>query len=124
MKGLEGDLEEAKILGLLQKENLSINKVIRMNTAFSNHLVTTSNKVDLEKIKTVGHVRVRWEKHINKKLVIQCHQCQRWVHAQSNCSMSPRCLKCATLLSLTEKIGLASSSENTSKLITMYYIKN
>lgn len=35
------------------------------------------------------------EAHVNKKELVQCHRCQKWGHATSNCNMHAKCLKCA-----------------------------
>jgi hypothetical protein len=38
---------------------------------------------------------VRWKKLINRKEIVQCHKCQKWGHAATNCYAAAECLKCA-----------------------------
>lgn len=46
-------------------------------------------------IKYLQYTKVQWDKYITKKKVTQCHRCQAWGHATSNCFAEPSCLKCA-----------------------------
>lgn len=39
--------------------------------------------------------RIVWKLRKSTKLVIQCHICQGWGHATSNCGRPPKCLTCA-----------------------------
>nr|CAH7718344.1 unnamed protein product [Callosobruchus chinensis] len=38
---------------------------------------------------------IRVEVQKNSRLIGQCHRCQKYGHAQSYCTASPKCLKCA-----------------------------
>nr|CAH7737655.1 unnamed protein product [Callosobruchus chinensis] len=38
---------------------------------------------------------IRVEVQKNSRLIGQCHSCQKYGHAQSYCTASPKCLKCA-----------------------------
>lgn len=51
----------------------------------------------LREIKTIGYLRVRWEKYHPRQQdkVAQCHNCQRMGHSSVNCAMPARCLLCA-----------------------------
>lgn len=53
-------------------------------------------------IKTLQHnvpylqyTKIEWNNYINKRRITQCHKCQVWGHATSNCYAVPACLKCA-----------------------------
>lgn len=46
-------------------------------------------------IRYVYNTKIDWQKHYNNKLLIQCHRCQQWAHATTNCRAAPKCLKCA-----------------------------
>jgi hypothetical protein len=37
----------------------------------------------------------RPQRHINNKIFVQCHRCQRWGHATANCHAQAKCVKCA-----------------------------
>ena len=47
------------------------------------------------KVKTLCNTRVWWSRHTNNKVISQCHRCQQWGHATSNCGAPAKCLKCA-----------------------------
>ncbi|CAH1384246.1 unnamed protein product [Tenebrio molitor] len=49
----------------------------------------------LEQIKFVLNTKVSWQRHINNKIFVQCHRCQRWGHATANCHAQAKCVKCA-----------------------------
>lgn len=98
LKGLETDATLEELLEELQDENKNITRIYKMNTQRPTYLVTTLNNTTLQDLQTIKHVnytRVSWERHINKKGIIQCHRCQRWGHATLNCRMNIKCLKCA-----------------------------
>ena len=40
------------------------------------------------------YTKIKWERHENRKLITQCHRCQHFGHATSNCFREPRCVKC------------------------------
>ncbi|CAH1109398.1 unnamed protein product [Psylliodes chrysocephalus] len=46
-------------------------------------------------VRLVLYTRVTWELRKSVKLIIQCHNCQQWGHATSNCGRPAKCLKCA-----------------------------
>ncbi|CAH1105260.1 unnamed protein product [Psylliodes chrysocephalus] len=62
-------------------------------------LVVTDPVITLEYLnkntRRVLYTRVTWELWKSMKLIIQCHNCQQWGHATSNCGRNARCLKCA-----------------------------
>lgn len=63
------------------------------------YLVITFSAITLKYLNTtIKHlmsVRVFFEERHNKKRIIQCHRCQVWEYATSNCFRQPKCLKCA-----------------------------
>lgn len=100
IRGLDHDPEVDELFEELQKTKLNVNKVVKLaNTARPLYMVLTDTSVTLaklqEKIKIIFHTKIKWELLKNKKEITQCHRCQRWGHVASNCSMDPRCLKCA-----------------------------
>lgn len=74
-------------------------KVYKMNTKFRQlYLVITNNKIRFQDMQQKVHIcycKVSSKRYVNKKELIQCHRCQKWGHATSNCNMTPKCLKCA-----------------------------
>lgn len=54
---------------------------------------TTLTKIS--KIRALEYTMVTWQRYQNNKKIIQCHRCQAWGHATSNCFAAPKCLKCA-----------------------------
>lgn len=62
------------------------------------YLIVTDATIKLSelqhKVKYAMHTAIRWERHFNNKIIIQCHNCQGWGHATSNCFAGPACLKC------------------------------
>lgn len=45
-------------------------------------------------VKYLQHTRIYWQRYVNNKKLTQCHRCQEWRHATSNCRAIPACLKC------------------------------
>ena len=62
------------------------------------YLVVLDSSVKLkylnQQVKYVDNVRIYWRRRINDKQATQCHRCQKWGHATSNCYANPKCLKC------------------------------
>jgi hypothetical protein len=84
----------------LEEKGINCQYVYKMkNTISPLYVVITDNKTtlrDLEsKAKTVEYGIIKWKKLINTRKIIQCHKCQVWGHAASNCHANPKCLKCA-----------------------------
>lgn len=52
------------------------------------------NKNQVNKIKSISHVRIYWEKYRNNKLDLQCLNRQKFGHNRSNCYKDPKCVKC------------------------------
>ncbi|KAJ3616680.1 hypothetical protein MTP99_014375 [Tenebrio molitor] len=90
--------EEVKA-ALEEEHNLVAEKVFKMRTKRPTFLIITNKNVNIKtldsEIRNLLNTRVNWERHINNKLITQCHRCQRWGHATSNCQAAARCLKCA-----------------------------
>jgi hypothetical protein len=64
----------------------------------------TQNQLETQ-ARTLLNTRIEWTRHTNNKFITQCHRCQRWGHATSNCNSNPRCLKCAQEHFTYEHIG-------------------
>ncbi|CAH1111445.1 unnamed protein product [Psylliodes chrysocephalus] len=62
-------------------------------------LVVTDPSLTLDylnkNVRIILHTRITWELRKSMKQIIQCHNCQKWGHATTNCGRPPRCLKCA-----------------------------
>jgi hypothetical protein len=101
LRGLCQGPTEEDVRDALQTENeIKVHKVYRMKGAKRPcYLVVTDKTVTLNQLETEArtliNTRIEWARHINNKLITQCHRCQRWWHATSNCNAAPRCLKCA-----------------------------
>lgn len=101
LKGLYHDVEVDDI-----KEELTVDHQIEVKQLYTLkgtrhplYMLVTNNKMTLKELQTkvryVDHTSISWERHVNSKSIIQCHRCQQWGHATSNCRASPNCLKCA-----------------------------
>lgn len=63
-------------------------------------MITTTKEYTIKRlnaeIKYIFHTKISWERrHTSERQIIQCHRCQSWGHATTNCRMPPKCLKCA-----------------------------
>lgn len=61
-------------------------------------LVIVNQNVTIKFLKNVRYflnTRIHWTRYENRRRIIQCHRCQQWGHATTNCHAWPRCLKCA-----------------------------
>nr|CAI5847719.1 unnamed protein product [Callosobruchus analis]CAI5865709.1 unnamed protein product [Callosobruchus analis] len=62
-------------------------------------MLITDNKTKLNylnnNVRFILNTKILWERRQSERPIIQCHRCQRWGHATSNCQRQPRCLKCA-----------------------------
>lgn len=79
---------------------MEITKCFKFRTRRPLYLISTSKECTLRRvnseIKFVNHTKITWERrHSNPKVIIQCHRCQKWGHATSNCRLPRKCLKCA-----------------------------
>lgn len=102
LRGLNQGTSESDVIECLRDElKLPVNKVYPMRTESQRplFLVITNKETVLKSlqrnVKYVCQTRVSWERRRNSRVLTQCHRCQRWNHATSNCHSSPRCLKCA-----------------------------
>lgn len=66
------------------------------NTKETKFMVTTEANIRLEflkqKVRYLAQIKITWEHYSNKKRITQCHRCQGWGNATTNCHV---CLKCA-----------------------------
>lgn len=61
------------------------------------YLVNFENNVDKKNIfniRYVCNIRVYWESLRNPRKITQCYNCQKFGHVATNCSNTPRCVKC------------------------------
>lgn len=85
--------------------NINFLDVKKMNTkresdSFALYLVYFNNKTvklqELKQIKYVLNVVIKWQPYIpSKNGPTQCNNCQLHGHGSKNCSLPPRCAKCA-----------------------------
>ena len=68
------------------------------NTKAPVYVIIIDNKTTLLKLRrnigAVTRIIVRWERLKNNNEIIQCHKCQAWSHATTNCFAHIKCLKC------------------------------
>lgn len=109
VRGLDLDPTPEELQLELERKGLQIFKVYKMSSSRTPtthptnprplYMVVTPATCRLNNIaaktKYVLYTQVTWERHTNKKGIIQCHRCQRWGHATANCRMTLWCLKCA-----------------------------
>lgn len=89
------DLEE----DLINSYNIKVRSTYRMTTKNRPlYLVVNDPSITLESnrnVRVVLYTRVTWETRRSTQQIIQCHNCQAWGHATSNCGGPPNSLKCA-----------------------------
>ncbi|CAH1106679.1 unnamed protein product [Psylliodes chrysocephalus] len=90
------DLEE----DLMETYEIKIRAAYRMTTKSRPlFLVVTDPSITLDylnrNVRVVLYTRITWELRRSTKQIIQCHNCQAWGHATSNCGRPSNCLKCA-----------------------------
>lgn len=86
----------------LQQNNIEVidcTKLLSKRHSNSNSfLITTANKGAVKQLRAVEdmeNVKLEWQKYHKKTTVTQCYRCQQYGHGSTNCTMAPRCLKCA-----------------------------
>lgn len=90
------------LLATLKEEKLEVEKVTILCPVpeFPSFLVhfkpQAVNLTFLERsVKTVGNVVIKWDRFDrSRKRLTQCHNCQGYGHASSNCGKKSRCVKC------------------------------
>jgi hypothetical protein len=98
--GLDNRPHQDDVKNDLEAKRMNCKTVYQMkNTKYPLYVLISDNKttlLDLEaRAKTIEHIMVRWKKLINRKEIVQCHKCQKWGHAATNCYATAKCLKCA-----------------------------
>lgn len=100
IKGLHPVMEESEIQEDLIKQGLPDPSVHSMKgTNIPMYIVSLPATVKLSllnhKIHYICNIKIKWEDYKTKRRAAQCHRCQEWGHATSNCYAEPACLKCA-----------------------------
>lgn len=100
IKGLHENTEVQDLKIELESLNYEVHSINLMkNTKQPMFMVTLNENVQIKQIKQevkyLGHTKIIWDNYINKRRITQCHRCQAWGHATSNCYAKPACLKCA-----------------------------
>lgn len=101
IRGLDFEPETDDIKSaFLQEYDIEISSVYQMHTKYRPlYMIVTSSAITqkylVNTVKYLMSVRVFIEERQNVRRIIQCHRCQEWGHATSNCFRAPMCLKCA-----------------------------
>lgn len=101
LRGLDhGPSPEQIKLELEQNHKIKAKIIYKLkNTARPLYMVVLNSTYRLkqlqQEIKYMDYTKITWDRYTNKKLIIQCHRCQQWGHATTNCCRQPKCLKCA-----------------------------
>ena len=96
LKGLDWgpDTEELEKIGLPPKEIFQMK-----NTGRKMYLAIFSKDVLIRHLQAKARIllncQIIWERHENKRQIIQCRNCQEWGHATSNCYAEVVCMVCA-----------------------------
>lgn len=103
IRGLDNEPATSELQETLEEDhNMSVHKRFKLTTkGRSLYMITTTKDYTIRRlnaeIKYINHTKVSWERrNSSERQIIQCHRCQSWGHATSNCRMPPRCLKCAS----------------------------
>lgn len=100
MKGApEMDLSEIK--NNLKNQGTDVQDIIKLKTKRQNesfsYLITVKKQQSLQelrKVKNIDQCGVSWERYNKKNTYTQCHNCQEFGHAETNCHKKARCVKC------------------------------
>lgn len=101
LRGLENppELEEIEE-ELCNKHKIPLKNIFKMKgTRAPMYLVITNSSITLkalqQQVKVISYTKIQWERYTTTKEIIQCHRCQHWGHATSNCYGKITCLKCS-----------------------------
>ncbi|KAM0726761.1 Nucleic-acid-binding protein from transposon X-element [Formica fusca] len=100
IRGLPKNIDNQDIKNELKEFDIQVNNCNEMTGTHNPlYMVTILGSINIRilvhKVKYLNHTKITWERYLNKKRVTQCHRCQEWGHATSNCHVTPKCLKCA-----------------------------
>lgn len=100
LRGLWGNIEINELKDAITSQGVEVINIFKMRTKRTPlYLVVVSNKSTLrdlqQKVKYILHTKIAWERRRSDRQISQCHRCQAWGHATSNCFNHPRCVKCA-----------------------------
>ncbi|CAH1106720.1 unnamed protein product [Psylliodes chrysocephalus] len=101
LRGLADGTEiEAIEEDLIASYEIKPKEIFKMTTKYRPlFLVVTDPAITLDylnkNVRVVENTRIIWELRKSQRSIIQCHRCQAWGHATSNCGRPPKCLKCA-----------------------------
>lgn len=99
-KGLPADASVEEITEeLTHKYGLAPARCTKMkNTKRTVYIISFNSEITLkhlERARCIAYTRISWERYVNAKRLSQCHRCQEWGHATTNCRAKPKCLICA-----------------------------
>lgn len=101
IKGLSMKIAPEEIMQeLMDSHNIKAERCYEMkNIARPIYILSFQKGITIDRlikeVKYLNYTKILWEKYRNTKKMSQCHRCQEWGHATSNCYAKPRCLKCA-----------------------------
>lgn len=100
IKGLPKNLDIEDIKRELEEYEIQVNNCNEMRGTHNPlYMITIYGNMNIKilahQVRYLSHTKIKWEKYYNKKRITQCHRCQEWGHATTNCHVTPKCLKCA-----------------------------
>lgn len=105
LKGLPVQQNFDQIINKLASINLVADDIKQMTVkapAFTNQALYivyfkkgSTHINDLKKITNIDNIAVNWQSYRSPKGPTQCHNCQMFGHGSRNCSLAPKCVKCA-----------------------------
>lgn len=100
IKGLHEKTDVQQLKLELESHEYEVHSINLMkNTKQPMYMVTLNGNAQINQIKQqvrfLDHTKITWDNYINKRRITQCHRCQTWGHATTNCYAKPACLKCA-----------------------------
>ncbi|RZC36862.1 hypothetical protein BDFB_011737, partial [Asbolus verrucosus] len=100
LRGLDHQPKIEEIQNELINQKVEVKQIFQMKqTRRPAYLVITSKNETIDtlsnKVTVIDYIKISWERHFTSRRITQCHRCQQWGHATSNCNVKEACLKCA-----------------------------
>lgn len=102
IRGLAEDVTTEDIeKELTETHKIPVKKCYKMsNINRPLYLLITDSTITIKQLEThvrnIAYTRVKFERRRNTRKITQCHRCQAWGHATSNCRGPITCMFCAT----------------------------
>ncbi|KYB26491.1 hypothetical protein TcasGA2_TC033736 [Tribolium castaneum] len=127
LHGLDKGPEIPELVAEMKEKGVDLINMYEMkNTQRPLFLVITGKYETLNSISkkcpALSHIRVSFHRYVKKTRITQCHRCQEWGHATSNCRVKPKCLKCAEGHWTRDcEIGEDATPKSTNKVMTVFH---